>query len=61
MYDKMEVKKMEVRKQQTLGHARKIEIRTLALVTCGDNLTCLKYTLQHYFTCNFLIGISTLI
>lgn len=36
MYDKMEVKKMEVRKQQTLGHARKIEIRKLALVTCGD-------------------------
>lgn len=56
----MEVRKMEVRKQQILGNARKIENRNLAIVTCGDNLTCLKHTLQHYFTCNFLTGISTL-
>lgn len=56
----MEVRKMEVRKQKILGNARKIENRNLAIVTCGDNLTCLKHTLQHHFTCNFLTGISTL-
>lgn len=39
MYDKMEVRKMEVKKQQILGHARKIEISKIVIVTCGDNLT----------------------
>lgn len=39
VYDKMKVRKMEVRKQQILGHARKIEISKIVIVTCGDNLT----------------------
>lgn len=39
MYDEMEVRKMEIRKKQIPGHARKIEISKIVIVTCGDNLT----------------------